>query len=99
MTTARIRSLLAATAVAAVLAYGVSGHGLPQMGHDDMAGAVAGLCLLLVTVLPLVVMRRPASRDALVAAERTLEQIAAPPIPPLDARARASPRALQRFLN
>ena len=99
MTTARIRSLLAATAVAAVLAYGFSGHGMPQMSDDDMAGAVAGLCLLLFTVLPLVAMRRPASHHALVVAEPALEHIAAPPIPPLDARARASPRALQRFLN
>ncbi len=52
MSVRRVRSLLAATAVAAVLSYGLAGHGLPQMSsHDGMAGAAAGLCLLLATAL------------------------------------------------
>lgn len=60
MNRARIRPLLAATAVAAVLAYGLSGHALPQKsGHDGMAGAATGLCLLLVTVLGLAAAPKP----------------------------------------
>jgi hypothetical protein len=51
MTTAPIRSLLAASAVAAVMIHGLSGHGLPQSSHDGMAGAIAALCLLLATAL------------------------------------------------
>ena len=70
MTVARTRSLLAATAVAAVLSYGLAGHSLPQMSsHDGMAGAVAGLCLLLVTVLGYVAAPKPqARRPAVVGA-------------------------------
>lgn len=100
MITLRIRSLLATTAVAAVLSYGLSGHGLPQMSsHDGMAGAAAGFCLLLVTVLGSVGMPKP---DAYVPAVFTdaLQSYAYPaPRPPVDGRARASPSILQRFRN
>ena len=100
MSAGRLRSLLAATAVAAVLAYGLGGHGLPQMSsHDGMAGAAAGLCLLLAAVLGVGAMRRPESHHT--PAERDVAPIAvAPPPPaPLDGRARASPAVLQRYRN
>ena len=96
----RFRSLLAATAVAAVLAYGFGGHALPQMNsHDGMAGAAAGLCLLLAAALGAAAIRRPESH--LTRAVRVAAPIAVPPPPPtpLEGRARASPAALQRFRN
>jgi hypothetical protein len=100
MTTARIRSLLAAIAVAAILSYGLSAHGVPQMGsHDGMAGAAAGLCLLLVTVLGYVATPNARARRPAVVGDATPTYVGPPPRPPLDGRARASPRALQRFRN
>jgi hypothetical protein len=100
MSARRVRSLLAATAVAAVLAYGLSGHGPPQMSsHDGMAGAAAGLCLLLATALGFAatpkpdVPRTPRLRDGAPIAGGS------PPDAPVDGRARASPSALQRFRN
>lgn len=96
----RIRSLLAATAVAAVLSYGLSEHSLPQMSsHDGMAGAAAGLCLLLVTVLGYIAAPKPQAPRPVVVAEATPGYLEPPPRPPLDGRARASPSALQRFRN
>jgi hypothetical protein len=100
MSAGRIRSLLAVTAVAAVLSYGLSGHGLPQMSsHDGMAGAAAGLCLLLATALVFAAVPKPASPRTPLLREAAPIAIAAPPDAPLDGRARASPRALQRFRN
>jgi hypothetical protein len=99
MTTARIRSLLAVTAIAAVFAYGLSGHGLPQIGHDGMAGAGAGVCFLLAAALACVVMPRPERRPAVLVFDAAPRYGDAPARPPLDARARASPASLQRFLN
>jgi hypothetical protein len=100
MRAGRVRSLLAATVVAAVLSYGLSGHGLPQMSsHDGMAGAAAGLCLLLATALVFAAMPRPASPRTPVLPEAAPIVIASPPNAPLDGRARASPSALQRFRN
>lgn len=100
MTTARIRSVLSATAAAAVLSYSLSGHGLPQLdSHDGMAGATAGLCLLLATVLVYVAAPTPAVRTVFVATHGSPARSSAPPLPPLDGRARASPAALQRFRN
>jgi hypothetical protein len=94
----RIRSLLAATAVAAVLSYGFFGHGLPQMSsHDGMAGA--GLCLLLVTVLGFAATPRPEAHHPAVVGEVAPSYVGPPLRPPLDGRARASPSALQRFRN
>jgi hypothetical protein len=99
MITARTRSLLAATAVAAVLAYGLSDHAMPGMSHESMAGAAAGLCLLLVTVLPYVAVPTVANREPAVVANAAPGYIATPRLSPRDARARASPRTLQRFRN
>ena len=97
---APLRSWLAAAVVAAVLAYGVGGHGLPQMSsHEGMAGAAIGLCLLLVNVLSIVALSRPEGRRQQIRAI-AVEAPTAPPTPaPLDAKARASPSALQRFRN
>jgi hypothetical protein len=95
-----LRSMLAATAAATVLAYGVAGHSVPQVSsHEGMAGSMTGLCLLLVTVLGLVALPLPAERP------RQIRPVAVPfgdavILPsPLDARARASPSSLQRFRN
>jgi hypothetical protein len=100
MTRVRIRPLLAATAVAAVLSYGLAGHGLPQLSsHEGMAGAAAGLCLLLATVLGYAATPKPEAHHLAVVGEAASSYVDPPPRPPLDGRARASPTALQRFLN
>jgi hypothetical protein len=100
MSTARIRPLLATAAVAAVLSYGFAGHGLPQMSsHDGMAGAAAGLCLLLATVLGYASAAKPESPESAVLTEAAPSYVEARPHPPQDGRARASPSALQRFRN
>jgi hypothetical protein len=39
--------------VAAIVVYGLSGRGMAQMTHDEMAGAAAELCLLLATAVVL----------------------------------------------
>jgi hypothetical protein len=96
----RLRSLLATTAVAAVLVYGLSGHGLTQMSsHEGMAGAAAGLCLLLVSLLRHVVTAKPEKRPTPVPMDAAPGAAMPAPPPPVDARARASPRVLQRFRN
>jgi hypothetical protein len=97
VTTARIRSLLAATAIAGVLAYGFAGHGLPQISHEGMAGA--GLCLLLAAALGRATAPKPEAHHPILVAEAAPTYLDPPPYPPLDGRARASPNALQRFLN
>jgi hypothetical protein len=99
MTRAGIRSLLAATAIAAVLSYGLSGHGLPQMSHEGMAGAGAGFCMLLAAALGCVASPKPEAHHPAVATEAAPTYLDPPPYPPPDGRARASPTALQRFLN
>jgi hypothetical protein len=100
MTRAWIRPLLAAIAVAAILSYGLLGHGLPQLSaHDGMAGAAAGLCLLLVTVLGYAATPKPEAHQPAVVGEPAPRYGGRPPRPPLDGRARASPSALQRFRN
>jgi hypothetical protein len=100
MSARRVRSLLAATAVAAVLSYGLSGHGLPQMSsHDGMAGAAAGLCLLLATALAFAAMPTPGAHHTPVLREAAPAAVSAAPRTPLDGRARASPSVLQRFRN
>jgi hypothetical protein len=99
MSASRVRSLLAVTAVAAVLSYGLSGHGLPQMSsHDGMAGAAAGLCLLLATALVCAALPTRAHHTP-VLGEAAPVALGSAPRPPLDGRARASPSALQRFRN
>jgi hypothetical protein len=99
MSRAGIRPLLAVAAAAAVFAYGLSGHGLPEMSHDGMAGAVAGLCVLLVAVLTYTALPRLDGPDATRAADPVPSYAARPLRPALDGRARASPSALQRFRN
>jgi hypothetical protein len=99
MSTARIRPLLATAAVAAVLVYGLSGHEMAQMSHEEMAGAAAGLCLLLATAVCYVAAPKPAADQRAVIADAVLTYVAAPPGSRLDARTRASPVALQRFRN
>jgi hypothetical protein len=100
MTTAGIRSLLAATAVAAVLSYGLSGHGLPQMSsHDGMAGAGAGLCLLLAAAVGYIAAPKPEAQHPTVVTDTVPTYLDPPSRSLLDGRARASPTALQRFLN
>jgi hypothetical protein len=99
MPTGRIRPLLAAIAVAAVLGYGLSAHGMSQMSHDDMAGAAAGLCLLLATAVAYAAARKPAAHHPAVVVHAASTYVPAPPGAPPDGRARASPVALQRFRN
>jgi hypothetical protein len=94
-----LRSLLAGAAAAAVLAYGGAGHALPDVNsHEGMAGSTLGLCLLLVTVLGLTALPRP-ERPRTIRALALIMPVAVHRAAPLDARARASPSALQRFRN
>ncbi len=69
------------------------------MSYDDMAGAAAGLCLLLAAAGALCATPPPASR--LVAAPAWLPEPRSLPAvsAPSDGRARASPVILQRFRN
>lgn len=100
MSASRVRSFLAATAVAAVLAYGLGGHGLPQLSsHDGMAGATAGLCLLLAAALAFAATPEPDEPHAPLLREAAPIAVGRPADAPLDGRARASPTALQRFRN
>jgi hypothetical protein len=100
MSTVGIRPLLAAIAVAAVLVYALSGHGTPQMSHDEMAGAAAGLCLLLATAVASVAAPKPtAAHEPAVVADGVPAYLPAPSSAPRDGKARASPAALQRFRN
>jgi hypothetical protein len=99
MLSVRIRSLLAATAVAAVLSYGFFGHAHSPSSHNGMAGATVGLCLLLVTVLGFATRPKPAAHHLAVVADAARTYVGLRLRPPLDGRARASPRTLQRFRN
>jgi len=99
MTAVRTRSLLAAGVAAAVFAYGL-GHGLPQLSsHEGMAGAAAGLCLLLVTAIGSVAVAKPTERRPVPVPAAATMHLEPTPRTPVDARERASPQALQRFLN
>ena len=94
-----MRALLATTAVAAVLVGGLSGHGPHHVMDDGMAGAGAGLCLLLATAV--VLSARPARarpEPELLPVDRP-SGVATRRGPLVDRRARASPVALQRFRN
>jgi hypothetical protein len=100
MSARRVRSVLATTAVAAVLAYGLSGHSLPPMSsHDGMASAAAGLCLLLATALAFAATPKPETQPSPVLREAAPIAVPSPPDAPLDGRARASPSTLERFRN
>ena len=95
-----LRSLLAAAATAAVLAYGGAGHALPDANsHEGMAGSALGLCLLLVTILGLAALPLPERPARTIRALALIAPVAVHAAAPLDARARASPSALQRFRN
>jgi hypothetical protein len=99
MAAARLRPLLATTAVAAVLVYGLSGHGTAHMSHEEMAGAAAGLCLLLATAVAYTAAPKPATHQRAFVADAAPTFVAALQRRPVDARARASPVSLQRFRN
>jgi len=99
MTLGRIR-VSAAAAIAAMLVYGLAGHAAHEMSTDDgMAGAVAGLCLLLVTVLGCAATPRSGVDRELRPAVGLRASSRKPGRPSIDRRARASPSTLQRFLN
>jgi hypothetical protein len=99
MTKARIRLLLAATAIAALLFHGLSGHGLPQMNHNGMAGAAAaGLCLL-VAALGYAALSKPEAHHPPLVTAATPTYVGPTLRTPADGRARASPSTLQRFRN
>ena len=92
--------LILAIVVAALLLYGASGHGPHQLSPDEgTAGAVAGLCLLLFTVLGIAVRTRMATNDEPRRAEAVLVSPTWPVQIVVDRRARASPITLQRFRN
>ena len=92
--------LILAIVVAALLLYGASGHGPHQMSADEgMAGAVAGLCLLLFTVLRYAARTRMPTHEEPQRSEAVLVTPAPSVRIAVDRRARASPRALQRFRN
>lgn len=100
MSARSVRSLLAATAVAAVLSHGLSGHGLPQMSsHDGMAGVAAGFCMLLATALAFTALPTTRAHHAGLFREAAPIGASSPPCARLDLRTRASPSALQRFRN
>ncbi len=94
---------MVATLAAALLLYGALGHGLPQSmdgEHDGMGQGTVGLCLLLFTVLAVLRTPRPPSRTRgapMCLASASIVRI--PAERPSDARERASPARLQRFLN
>jgi len=100
MTIGRTRSLLATIAAAAVLGYGLAGHAIPHVSsHDGMAGAAAGLCLLLATAFRCIVERRPQAQSFPLERNTSATPVGHLRPAPLDGRARASPTVLQRFLN
>jgi hypothetical protein len=99
MIRSRTRELLAATAVSAVLVHGLTGHGLPQMTDDGIAGAAAGFCVLLVGAAAYVAPPKRQEQRRVVVADAVAACVALTPRPRLDRRARASPSALQRFRN
>jgi hypothetical protein len=100
MSARRVRSLMAATAIAAVLSHGLSGHGLPQVSsHDDVAGAAAGVCLLLASALVFTVMPTPRRGRTAVLRKAVPIAVSSAPRVPLDGRSRASPSVLERFRN
>ena len=86
--------------VVVLLAYGLAGHAPHQASADaEMAGAVAALCLLLVTVLGSAAVPRPAPRPESHGEGRLSPLEPRLPLPVVDGRARASPDMLQRFRN
>jgi len=101
MRKSQMRIALGTLAAIAVLAYGFAGHSM-SAGHDGLMGSAAGaaICLLTAAVtLCATTRQRPAPRYS-----ATIDSAVAPaptfPEPPeTDARERASPAVLQRFLS
>ncbi len=97
---ARARMLAASVASAAMLLYGLAGHGLHELTADPgISNAVAGLCFLVVAVLGGVVFSKPRVFRKVVAIGHPPTSESAPEAAPADRRARASPVSLQRFRN
>lgn len=92
----RLRSYVAAIGVAAVLAHGLTGH-VPQLDHEGVSEAAAGLCLLVAAVVGFAALRPPDSRHPVVWRAHS-PAVALLPVR-LDRKARASPAVLQRFRN
>ena len=96
------RRLLAILAVASVLLYVGGGHSAGTMAaaHDDMAGAEAGICLVLVTLLIVAaVPQRPGQQTPLHAFAPASSHAGSDTRRRPDGRSRASPIRLQRFRN
>ena len=94
----RVRPLLAAAAVVAVLSYGLSDHDFHHMGgHDGIAGAA--VCLLFATALAFARAPAPSAAHTRLLPRAWANGAATAPRTAIDARARASPSALQRFRN
>ncbi|MEP7334144.1 MAG: hypothetical protein ABI717_00050 [Actinomycetota bacterium] len=96
------RQALAITAVATVLLYAGGGHSAGTMpaDHEDMAGADAGICLVLVAFLIVAAFpQRPLNQTPrhafALAPPSAVSERSRPP----DGRSRASPVRLQRFRN
>ena len=98
MSAGRVRTFLAMTAVAAVISYGLSGHGPPHVTSEHgMAGSAAVLCLLLATTLVFAAIPTPRSQHTTAFGEVPQLDASSAPREPLDGSARASPSVLQRF--
>lgn len=96
----RIRVSVAALAVAVMLLYGLAGHGVHDLSLDDgMAGAVAALCLLLVTVVGHAAAPKPDTRARALVIDSLWVSARPQPYLSSDGRTRASPSSLQRFRN
>lgn len=92
--------LILVAVIAAMLLYGATAHGLHQMSTDEgVAGAVTGLCLLVVSVLVYAARQQVLTNDEPRRAEVLLTTPTQPAQIAVDRRARASPSALQRFRN
>jgi len=96
------RRPLAILAVAAVLLYVGGGHsaGTMSVDHEGMAGAEAGICLVLVAFLIVaVVPQRPLQQTTLHAFAPVSPHAGSDTGRRPDGRSRASPIRLQRFRN
>ncbi len=95
----RVRSLLATTAVAALVAFGLCAHGHRHVSHEGLVGATAGFCVLLAITLQFAGAPKPEVPEPAVVIQvaPTYHDLLSPRL--LDRRARASPSTLQRFRN
>lgn len=95
----RVRLVLATLAAAAVLGYGLVGHGLSHVTSHEIAGAVATLCLLVATLLGTAAIARYAVNHGPAPRAKAETAPVVPAPGPADRRARASPPVLQRLRN